>query len=85
MKSYAAAPENGKTISNPQIVHGYTKTVTVNYAKSAYPTLSCIPESIVYSEYDIGTWFNGTLYVRSVVSNGNSWVVVYSGSLVGLL
>lgn len=84
--AHAATPaDSGEEISNPQIVHSYSKTATCYYPKSVYPNLNDIPQTIPYCEYNdrLYSWFSGTLTVCSVISNGSSWVVTYSGSLVG--
>lgn len=71
--------EAEETAAAPRIMHSYIKTVT-----KTYESYTSAPESIYYEEYNLGAWFRGTLYLQSIVSEGNGlWLATYRGSLQG--
>ena len=79
VKGNVSTFENGESVFYPQIVHNYTKTVSKSY--SSYP----VPESISYTEYYMGSWFSGILYLKSVSRVGKNWNATYSGDLAGTI
>lgn len=67
--------------ASARIVHSYQKTVTKSYS-----SLDSIPESIPYSEYNMSTWFSGTLYVSTVTrTSSGSYTATFTGTLIGNL
>ena len=58
----------------------YTKTVV-----RTYTSLTSIPTSITYSEYNstLGGWFSGTLYFVSCVKNGSIYEATFTGEIYG--
>lgn len=65
--------------ASPRILHQYTKTVTKTYASH-----TSAPDSIYYEEYNLGAWFDGTLYLQSLVRQSSGlWLATYTGTLRG--
>lgn len=60
----------------PDIIVNREKTVTY-----VYTDYNSIQESIYYSEYSSGVWWNGTLFWRTINRDGNLYYVTYSGYL----
>lgn len=58
----------------------YEKTITKYYS-----SISDVPESIVYSEYNNAFCytFSGRLYLQSVVKLGTRYLATYTGTLAG--
>ncbi|MDR2546128.1 MAG: hypothetical protein LBC96_01285 [Lachnospiraceae bacterium] len=61
-----------------RIIHSYDKTIVVYF-----PSYSSVPSTYYYEEFNYGSWFKGTLNLRSVVVEGSWFKATYSGKLVG--
>ncbi len=62
----------------PNIMVTREKTVVKTYSE-----FSSIPESISYSEFDMGVWWYGVLFLESSENNGTYWYATYTGLIQG--
>jgi len=66
---------NSSIIASPNVMMTKSKTVYKTYS-----SLSKIPESIYYTEYD-SVWWSGTLILDTAVNTGSSYSCKYVGTL----